>query len=53
MEEREFTISRKNYSGRRECVVITRAQGLHFFFLPGKEEIFISLIGDVVDVNIM
>jgi len=30
-KEREFTISRKNYSHSR-CVVITSAQVLHFFF---------------------
>jgi len=38
-----------------EYVVITSAQGLHFSssFLLGQEGIFISLIGDVVDANIM
>ena len=37
-----------------ECVVITSAQGLHFSsFLVRKEERFISLVGDVVDANIM
>jgi len=38
-----------------EYVVITSAQGLHFSssFLLRQEGIFISLIGDVVDANIM
>ena len=39
-----------------KCVVITSAQDLSFFSLPfliGEDGIFISLIGDVVDVNIL
>jgi len=39
-----------------ECVMIICAQGLHFFFsslLVGKERIFIFLVGDVVNANIM
>ena len=45
-EERQLTISRTVVA---ECVVITSAQELLFFFplLVGKEGIFISLVGDV------
>jgi len=53
-EEREFTISRKNYSGNRVCCDYKCSRVTLFLpFLFGKKGIFISLIGDVVDANIM
>ena len=38
-----------------ECVVSINVQELHLFFslLVGKEGIFISLVGNIVDANIM
>ena len=55
-EERDFTISKKKITVIAECIVITSAQELYFFFFPllvGKESIFISLVGDAVDPNIV
>ena len=53
-KKREFTISRKNYSGSRVCCDYKRSRVKLFVisFLLEKKE-YISMVGDVVDANIM